>query len=165
MAKLPTPIEYEIMELTHIWKGTGNPAAAWRAFHLARSNRIEVPAPVAAEIDRFAEAVTAPLNTDRDTITKDSVAVAWGIKKGHKPAMELRGDLRDLEIYMAFWQFRRGERTTRSDYRELGQMDRGEALAAVAADFGMSQKTAEEILTGQFETEGRDDPYERRFEE
>ncbi len=161
MAKLPTPIEYEVMGLTHIWDRTGNPAAAWRAFHLACANGIAAPPAVMAEVARFAAAVTAPLVEKGGSITKDSVSAAWGIMRGRKPAPELRGELRDLDIYVAYWDFRRGL-TSSETARSL---DHGEALEALSDKFAKEFKTIEEIMTAQFEMHGPDDPYERGFGE
>lgn len=161
MAKLPTPIEYELMGLAHIWERTGNPAAAWRAFHLACANGVAVPSPVMAEVERFAEAVTAPLVEKGGSITKDSVAAAWGISRGRKPAPELRSELRDLDIYFAYWDFRRGL-TIRTEGHPL---DHGDALKALSEKFAKDIKTIEGIMTALFVAHGNDDPYERGFDE
>src|SRR6478735_5235196 len=107
MAKLPGPIEDEIGELSSIFAETGNPAAAWQAFVLARDHGFPVPANIEAEITRFAQAVTAPLAGDRGAITARTVAEAWGITKGRKPAPELRNYRRDLDFYFEYWRWRR----------------------------------------------------------
>lgn len=160
MAKLPSPVEYEIIELTHIWERTGNPAAVWRAFHLASAHGVVVPPAVMAEVKRFAEAVTAPLAEKGGSITKDTVAAAWGIKRGRKPAPELRSELRASDIYIAYWQFRRGL------YADDGHpLDHGKALEALSEKFALEFKTIEEVMTAQFAAHGADDPYERSFDE
>lgn len=108
MAKLPDPIELEISELAGIWRGTKNPAAAWRCFVLARENGLPVPEVIDAEIMRFAQAVTEPLESDRGTITAGTVAKAWGVAKGQKPAPQLRNARRDVAIWLEYWELRRG---------------------------------------------------------
>lgn len=60
MAPIPPPEYYarsEIELMAEIFKRDRDPAAAWRAFFLARKYGLELPEPINAEIDRFAEAV------------------------------------------------------------------------------------------------------------
>lgn len=158
MAKLPkTPIEFEILRLAGTWGKGGNPLAAWRAFHLARVNGIDVPLNVAAEIDRFAAEVTAPFDGRDKTVTKNLVAAAWGVTRGKKPVVELRNELRASDIYYAYWQFRRGEHPKKADQK----LAHGEALEALADAFSKSVKTIEEILTDQFKKNGDIDPHDQ----
>jgi hypothetical protein len=154
MAKLPGPIELEISELAGIFADTENPAAAWRAFALARQNNLPVPPNVDAEIVRFADAVTAPLETDRDTITEKTLTAAWGLKVGFKPAPELRNARRDWDVWLYYWELRRGGVDP-----EPG-VGRDAAIAETALKFGKSPKTIEGILTYFTTKYGDGDPFE-----
>ncbi|MBB1089796.1 hypothetical protein HUU61_00690 [Rhodopseudomonas palustris] len=152
MAKLPSPIELEISELAGVFADTKNPAAAWRAFVLARRHGLPVPACVDTEIVRFAEAVTAPLETDRDTITAGTVAAAWGIVKGQKPAPQLRNTRRNLDIWLAYWEKRRG------GVHPETALPRDKAIAALVKERHLSWDSIEGILTEVTKLYGDEDP-------
>ncbi|GEC16503.1 hypothetical protein [Nitrobacter winogradskyi] len=159
MAKLPGPIEDEIDELASIFGETGNPAAAWQAFALAREHGFAVPANVDAEIARFAQAVTAPLDGDRGPITSRSVAEAWGITQGRKPAPELRNYRRDLDLYFEYWRLRRTKhRKTSAGWIDVPGLSRNEAIAKLVDLHHKSPKTIEEIMTRFFKEYGDGDP-------
>jgi hypothetical protein len=154
MAKFPGPIEVEISELAGIWREHRNPAAAWRCFALAREHGFSVPQDIDAEIVRFAQDVTAPLAGDRGSITQKSVAAAWGIDRGRKPAPELRGQRRDVEIWLEYWELRRG------GVHPDKAMPRGEAIGTLVNRYKKSPKTIEEILAAFSEKYGPDDPFQ-----
>jgi hypothetical protein len=162
MAKLPGPIELEVSDLASIWRDTGNPAAAWRCFALARENNLPVPAAVDAEIMRFAQAVTAPLADDRGSITAGTVAESWGITRGRKPAPELRNTLREFDLYFSYWNFRRMTHRKDGDgqWIDIPGKPHGEAVSALVNKFDKSPKTIEGILTDLFKRHGPDDPWE-----
>jgi hypothetical protein len=153
MARLPDPIELEISELAGIFDDTGNPAAAWRAFTLARQHNLPVPASIDAEIVRFAEAVTAPLENGKDTITAASVANAWGIAHGRKPAPELRNARRNIDIWIEYWELRRGGVDPDT------ALGRDDAIARLVLRYNKTPKLIEGILTAQFEKHGPNDPF------
>ncbi|MBR1131934.1 hypothetical protein [Bradyrhizobium iriomotense] len=54
MSPLPDLVASEITDLTTFFISTGNVAAAWRAYSLARQHSRAVPHVIQAEIDRFA---------------------------------------------------------------------------------------------------------------
>ncbi len=157
MAKLPGPIELEISELAGIWREHGNPAAAWRCFVLAREHGFPVPEVIDAEIMRFAQAVTAPLADKKDTITQKSVAAAWGIAAGRKPAPELRNTRRDTEMYFEYWDLRRtvGRKTPTGEVIIVEGLSRTDAILALAAKHNMPPKTVEAFLTTLSRNTGR----------
>lgn len=162
MAKLPSPIEDEIGELTGIFAETGNPAAAWRCFVLARENGLPVPEAIDAEIVRFAQAVVAPLGEDRGSITQKSVAAAWGITKGRKPAPELRVYRRDADIYFDYWRLRSmsHRRTPTGCWIDTPGLPHGEAISKLVLRWNKSPKTIEEIMTRLLKEYGDNNPYE-----
>jgi hypothetical protein len=153
MAKFPSPIEVEISKLAGIWRETENPAAAWKCFALARENGLPVPEVIDAEIVRFAQAVTAPLANDRDTITAGTVTAAWGLAKGFKPAPELRNARRDVEVWLEYWELRRGGVSP-----DAG-LARNDAISTLADKRNMSPKTIEGILDHFAKEYGPDDPF------
>jgi hypothetical protein len=161
MAKLPGPIELEICELAGIWRETGNPAAAWRCFVLARENGFPVPAVIDAEIMRFAQAITAPLASDRSTITARTVAEAWEITKGRKPAPELRNYRRDLDLYFEYWRWRRtSHRKTPTGWIDVPGLSHGDAICKLVSKLGKSPKTIEGVMTRFSKEYGDGDPNE-----
>jgi hypothetical protein len=159
MAELPGPIEDEIWDLAGIFAETGNPAAAWQAFTLARAHGFSVPANVDAEIVRFAQAVTAPLAGDRGSITADTIAEAWGITKGRKPAPELRKFRRDLDLYFEYWRLRRTKhRKTSAGWIDVPGLSRIDAIAKLVDQHNKSPKTIEEIMARFSKEYGDGDP-------
>jgi hypothetical protein len=155
MAKLPDPIELEISELAGIWRGTKNPAAAWRCFVLARENGLPVPEVVDAEIMRFAQAVTEPLSVKGGSITQKSVAAAWGVAgQGGKPASELRNARRDPEIWLEYWELRRG------GVHPDTALSRNDAISELVNRLNLSPKTIEGILTAFNAKYGPNDPFD-----
>lgn len=162
MAKLPSPIELEISALAGIFGETGNPAAAWRCFALARDNSLPVPEDIDAEIVRFAQAVTAPLADKKGSITQKSVAAAWGITKGRKPAPELRVYRRDIDIYFDYWRLRcMSHRRSPTEYWiDTPGLPHGEAISKLVLRWNKSPKTIEEIMTRLFKEYGDGNPYE-----
>lgn len=148
MTKLPGPVELEISELAGIFAETRNPAAAWRAFALARRHDLPVPLAVGAEVVRFAEAVVAPLESDRGSITAASIAEAWGLSRGKKPAPGLRNIRRDFDVWLEFWELRRGG------------MARGDAIGRLVVKHNRSPQLIEGILTRFAKRYGDGDPFE-----
>ena len=98
MAKLPSQAELDITALTGALVNGGNPAAAWAAYHLARTNGLPVPPAVVAEIDRFAAEIAAVAlagwNGDGDAqVTSKTVTDAWGL-----PRIKGKGAARGLYL-------------------------------------------------------------------
>jgi hypothetical protein len=147
MALLPGPIEDEIWELAGIFAESHNPAAAWLAFALAREHGFSVPANVDAEITRFAQAVIAPLADKEGSITARTITEAWGIDRGRKPGMELRGARRDLGIYFEYWDLRRTvSRRTPTGSEVIEGLSRSGAIAKLVERHNKSPKTIEGVV-------------------
>lgn len=130
MARLPDLVAEEIDHLTSYFESTGNVAAAWRVFSLARKTGRSVPAPVAAEIDRFADGVAsvagramqATPNDGPLYFTPEKLGALWRGDGGQNPADTLRRDWRDMQI-----GFEVGRRVERGEKV-------GAAIEAVADD-------------------------------
>lgn len=106
MAPLPDLIDSEIASLTNYFETTGNVAAAWRVFHLAREYGRLIPDSVAAEIDRFAagiahvaeQAMLAELDAHPLYFTPERLGALWRGDAGQSPVGALQRDWRDAKI-------------------------------------------------------------------
>lgn len=108
MADLSSPMldaKYEVAHLTRYFEQSGNVAAAWRCWHLARKWGFPVPAVVDAEIDRFAAAIAgvtdaALAGNAESRLDSKTVARLWGAAARGKedPAKALCAWDRDLDV-------------------------------------------------------------------
>jgi len=142
MAKLPSQVELDIAALTGALVDGDNPAAAWAAYHLARTNGWPVPPAVLAEIDRFAAEIAAVAlagwNGDGEAqITSKTVTDAWGL-----PRIKGKGAARGL--YLA-----NRNASIACDYVEA--MNQGardcDAVDALARKYSRTEAAIREILT------------------
>ena len=75
-------VRSRVSHLAGLYRETGNVAAAWTSFHVARSYGIPVPDAVAAEVERFAAAIAGVVDSamagDRDArLDSRTVARLW----------------------------------------------------------------------------------------
>lgn len=106
MAPLPSLIDSEIASLTEYFNRTGNVAAAWRVYSLARQHDRPTPGSVLAEIDRFAAGIAevayqAMLASPSDTplyFTPEKLGTLWRGDGGQNPVGALQRDWRDMSI-------------------------------------------------------------------
>ena len=133
MATLPDLIGNEIAELTTYFERTRNPAAAWRAYSLARQYSRIIPDVIQAEIDRFAagistvagKAIQAQVGARPIRFRSEELGQIWRGTGGGNPVGALQDEWRD---YQSFW-------TVLS--RVNSGMKVGAAQAAVAAQKGV----------------------------
>ena len=153
MAKLPSQVQLDITALTGVLVNGGNPAAAWAAYHLARTNGLPIPPAVAAEIDRFAAEIAAPAllgwdGDDRAQITAKDVTDAWGISR-----VRGKGAVRDLHVK------NRNARIVCDYVETMRQGGRDcDAVDALVEKYPLGEGTIREILTSARKELRADDP-------
>lgn len=97
----------EILDLTDFFEKTGNRAAAWRAYSLARKHSRPVPDVIQAEVDRFAEcvslvaakAIQAEVGATPVRFRPEELGQAWRGDGGENPVRALQDEWRDYQIY------------------------------------------------------------------
>ena len=133
MTTLPDLIGSEIADMTEFFKRTGNPAAAWRAYNLARQHSRAVPNLIQAEVDRFAacvsavaeKAIQAEVGAPPVRFRSEELGQAWRGDCGGNPIGSLQDEWRDYQIFWAVLG------------RVNSGMKVGAAQAAVAAQRGV----------------------------
>jgi hypothetical protein len=99
----------EIADLTTFFERTHNPAAAWRAYSLARQHSRVVPDSIQAEIDRFAacisaaagKAIQAEVGAPPVQFRSEELGKAWRGLGGGNPIGSLQDEWRDYQIFWA----------------------------------------------------------------
>lgn len=133
MAPLPDLVGNEIADMTEFFKRTQNPAAAWRAYSLARQNSRMVPDVIQNEIDRFAacisavagKAIQAGFEASPVRFRSEELGQVWRGSGGGNPIGSLQDEWRDYQIFWAVLS------------RVNNGMKVGAAQAAVAAQKGV----------------------------
>ncbi|RYX86980.1 MAG: hypothetical protein EON84_21290, partial [Bradyrhizobiaceae bacterium] len=134
--------EGDLDRLSDFFQQSRNPTAAWLFWSLAKRWDMPVPEPIAAEIDRFADAVAemalAALDGDESiVINGDTVGTLWDTQargQGSTPiAVELKLWDRDLQIGLRVFELR----------KITGTKD--EAFEIAAEEFGISASSADHI--------------------
>ncbi|TQF26892.1 hypothetical protein UNPF46_32190 [Bradyrhizobium sp. UNPF46] len=107
MSPLPDLVASEITDLTTFFISTGNVAAAWRAYSLARQHSRAVPDVIQAEIDRFAagladvaaQAMRAGVDAAHPIIFRaEELGAIWRGDGKADPIGALQRDWRNLSI-------------------------------------------------------------------
>jgi hypothetical protein len=107
MSPLPDLVASEITDLTTFFISTGNVAAAWRAYSLARQHSRAVPDVIQAEIDRFAagladvagQAMRAGVDVAHPiTFRPEELGAIWRGDGKADPIGALQRDWRNLSI-------------------------------------------------------------------
>lgn len=144
MAELFNPksaVEYHLKHLTEFFRESGNVAAAWRGWHIARKWGFDVPEIIAAEVDRFATAIAeitdrALAGDKRASLDSETVAMIWagnkrakdGTRRGKKePAGELYEWNRNLDVIVDVYLKRKSGMSASDAYRSTAtEMGMGE---------------------------------------
>ena len=116
-----------------LYRHSGNPMHAWRAFDIARHGGIPIPDWVLEYLDPVAKALTAAPGPSTPKAVAD--ALGLGIKGGPSMAQQARTDQRHLDIveHILFLQERSDREDADLDLRDtLGIMQR------VADEYGLS---------------------------
>lgn len=109
MAKLYDPegaARARVAHLADLYRDTGNVAAAWTCWHVARAHGLPVPQAVAAEIDRFAQAIAGVIESatagDRDArLDGRTIARLWAGEAGGRGKNEPAGAVADWQRDLA----------------------------------------------------------------
>jgi hypothetical protein len=134
MAPLPyNLVDSEIADLTAFFERTRNPAAAWRAYSLARQYSRAIPDTIQTEIDRFAvcistvaeKAIQAGVGAPPVRFRSEELGQAWRGNGGSNPIGSLQDEWRDYQIFWAVLS------------RVNNGMKVGAAQAALAAQKGV----------------------------
>lgn len=145
MARLKDPVReaaYRVGHLAACFRQTGNVAAAWACWHLARAHGLTVPDVIAAEIDRFAAAISGIVDAPGAgkpgmTLDNRTVARLWSGERGGRGKKEPAGELaewrRDSDIAADVWRRRDGGETEASAVASVAKArDKGESLVRAA---------------------------------
>lgn len=133
--------EGDLDRLRDFFEQSHNPAAAWLCMSLARRWDMPVPGSIAAEIDRFADAIAeralAALDGDQGVVFNgDTVGALWDAQKkgqGSTPVAEqLKLWDRDLQIGLRVFELRKTQ-------------SKDEAFENAADEFGISASSADHI--------------------
>lgn len=129
----------EIADLTELFDRTKNPAAAWRAYSLARQANRPVPESIAAEIDRFAHgiaavaerAMTAEPTAAPIQFRSEEIGALW--RNGTENP--IAGFQREYRDYHVFWMI-------------LGRVNSGATVTAAIAELA-KRKGNEGVRLGE----------------